>query len=141
MSYNLDSVKVKKCDLTIKRADLEKVLAGIKKSSRYDVPFDVKTSPISGVCKSCGQGIPSAPGSWTLSASEGGGLEGSVNGDTLTITNVKCYGSGSGGGWTDIIEPILAKTKGVFEAVLVWEGGDSLYRLKVKDGKMTQEDL
>lgn len=48
-------------------------------------------------------------------------------------------GSGTFYGW--ILRPALEESTGRLEAVLVWEGGDSIQRLQVNDGKIAESEI
>ena len=62
--------------------------------------------------------------------------------DTMLLVNeVTVYGEGSGTFMREIFTPALAKSTGVLEAVLIWEGGDTISRLVVEDGKVTESDI
>lgn len=68
-------------------------------------------------------------------------LVGTLDGDTLTITGFNMTGKGSGTFYAWILEPALKQSKGVLEAVLIWEGGDSINRIIVKDGEVKSEPV
>ena len=54
----------------------------------------------------------------------------------------KIYNAGEGSGhFADTLRGVLKKSTGYLEAVLVWEGGDSITRLIAKDGEVTEEDI
>lgn len=64
--------------------------------------------------------------------------------DTSEWIKIKdfCW-SGEGSGYTFdyLLECILPKSRGELNAVLIWEGGDSMERLVVKNGKVSREDV
>ena len=68
-------------------------------------------------------------------------LKGKIESNILICDDIKCFGEGSGTfkGW--ILEEALKESTGELEAVLVWEGGDSITRLKVKDGEISEIEI
>ena len=66
-------------------------------------------------------------------------IKGTLKDGIIHVTELEMYGEGSGTfkGW--ILDEALKQSKGELEAVLVWEGGDSITRLKVKDGVIILE--
>lgn len=56
----------------------------------------------------------------------------------FTITEFDMTGEGSGTFMEWILEPALKESTGHLEAVLVWEGGDSVERLVVNDGTVAK---
>lgn len=59
----------------------------------------------------------------------------------LHITEFEIYGEGSGTLMNWILEPALKQSTGELEAVLVWEGGDSITRLLVNNGELKSENV
>ena len=57
-------------------------------------------------------------------------IKGMLKGGVLTITDFNMTGEGSGTFYHWILEPALKESRGELEAVLVWEGGDSIQRLR-----------
>ena len=113
MGYNITGVRVKTCTLTNTKKELATV-GDIRYTENLqgDLYIDLCESSLSGV----------------------------VKGDTIEITNFQHSGEGSGYAYDKLIE-ILHLTKGSLDAVLVWEGGDSISHLTVKDGKVITENL
>lgn len=72
--------------------------------------------------------------------SEGFELRGKQDGNVLVVEYITSYGEGSGHTFDDL-EEILSESTGYLRAVLVWEGGDSITRLVVDNGKVTNEDI
>ena len=68
-------------------------------------------------------------------------LEGIVKDELVEITKIENYGEGSGNFYYDSLLDLLEKTKGELEVVMVWEGGDSISRLKVKDGVIEEAQI
>jgi hypothetical protein len=50
-------------------------------------------------------------------------------------------GQWSGHGWDFLVDEILPATKGAFNGIVVWEGGDSIKRLIVNDGAIEYTDV
>lgn len=124
MSYNIDTWKTKKLD------NLVIPLKAFYKHERKDWHPEVRyVSPqtnssevvISGGCEQ--------------------EIKGTVKDGVLTVTEFDITGEGSGTFYSWILEPALKESKGILEAVLIWEGGDSINRLTVKDGEVETEDI
>ena len=62
------------------------------------------------------------------------------DGDMLHVTEIDCSGEGSGRHY-DVLTDVFAKSTGTLVASLVWEGGDSITRLTVKDGVVSSENI
>ncbi len=65
-------------------------------------------------------------------------IKGILKDGAIHVTELQMYGEGSGTfkGW--ILDEALKQSTGELEAVLVWEGGDSITRLIVSDGVVTE---
>ena len=57
------------------------------------------------------------------------------------MTGFDMSGEGSGTFYNWILKPALKQSEGILEAVLIWEGGDSIQWLTVKAGKVTERDI
>lgn len=57
------------------------------------------------------------------------------------VTEFDMSGEGSGTFMEWILEPALKESIGFLEAVLIWEGGDTVERLTVKDGVVVTKTL
>jgi len=73
-------------------------------------------------------------------------LEGIVKGETeetaiLKVSDIDITGEGSGTFMSWILVPALKQSTGILEAVLIWEGGDSITRLSFNDGEFTEEEI
>ncbi len=68
-------------------------------------------------------------------------VQGILNPDTgmIEVTKLELCGEGSGMNYLKIILPALEKSSGRFSAILIWEGGDSVTRLEVNDGIVSDE--
>jgi len=75
--------------------------------------------------------------------SEGEGIVGvlSDKNKNILVSEISMYGQFSGHNYGDFLLPALKKSTGILEAVLIWEGGDSIARLTVKDGEVTEQDV
>ena len=62
-------------------------------------------------------------------------ISGQLSEGTLFVKTVEYSGEGSGWFWDKFLE-LLSASKGAYEAVVIWEGGDSIDRLIVDDGKV-----
>lgn len=73
----------------------------------------------------------------------GQSIQGILKDSALRVTSLDMSGEGSGTFLREILEPALKESTGGLEAVLIWEGGDSVTRLIVKDGVVANspEDL
>jgi len=60
---------------------------------------------------------------------------------TIKVSDIRVHYEGSGTFFYDVLLPALEKSSGRLEAVLVWERGDSISRLKVLDGVVTREQV
>lgn len=54
----------------------------------------------------------------------------------LSVTGLNLSGEGSGTFMNWILEPALEQSTGELEVFLIWEGGDSITTLTVKDGEV-----
>ena len=68
-------------------------------------------------------------------------LVGDVEFEVLSVKEIVIRGEGSGTAYDWIIKPALQKSRGVFRAVAIWEGGDSITRINVNDGVFTEEEV
>lgn len=59
----------------------------------------------------------------------------------IAISEISVWGEGSGTFHDEILLPALRQSRGVLEAVLVWEGGDSISRLIAEDGEVTETHI
>ena len=124
MSYNIDTWKTKKLK------NLEIPVEAFYRHPRKDwhpkqpVVVDVATMKVR-VNFPCG----------------GGEVEGVLKDGFIHVESIDLYSEGSGGFMVYVLEGALKESRGELEAVLVWEGGDSITRLSVKDGVVTEKEV
>ena len=131
MSYNITSFKLKNLALALPLTfDFQAWLASQPESA--------------GVrwCRDDGEGIQAnlARNTWTLPLS-GHELAGNIEGDKLVVTGLECYGEGSGHIYSDVVLPLFEDFKGSLQAIVVWEGGDTVNRLTIEDGNAKEEEI
>lgn len=68
-------------------------------------------------------------------------ITGKVTSGILEVTDIHIHGEGSGTSMNCIIEPALKNSEGELIASCVWEGGDLINRLIVKDGNIKWKDI
>lgn len=68
-------------------------------------------------------------------------VTGIVTDGILAVEDVEFHGEGSGTGMNWIWEPALAESTGELVVSCVWEGGDSINQLRVKDGNVEWVDI
>lgn len=113
MSYNIDTWEQIACTLTFPASVLD---------GEYDVIDDVE------------YGKPGASTDVTIRLqSEDGEIIGILAGDTFTVKAMCNRASRSGSSMDDLAE-LLEQSSGEYQALLVWEGGDSISLFSVTDG-------
>lgn len=122
MSYNVDAWTQIECSLTFPASLLD--------DEDLDIIEDVQYSR------------PTIDGTADVTAELGmnGELKGTLTGDVVTVTELQMVGEGSGSHFEDL-EAFLEQCAGTYQALLVWEGGDSISLLTVKDGAVECESL
>jgi len=68
-------------------------------------------------------------------------LTGILKDGMLTVTKFNMSGDGSGTFFGRILIPALKQSTGYLEAILVWEGGDSIEHLICDNGIITKQSL
>lgn len=63
-----------------------------------------------------------------------------VDGDNVRVTDISYYGEYSGTYW-DEFEELLTQSTGTLKARIVWEGGDSVEVVTIKNGVITRKEL
>ena len=118
MSYNLDNFKIKKLEnFKIAAKEFNKKVFGNPK-------IDLETNKIlfEGDCEVCE-------------------FEGILNNGLIEISNISIYGEGSGNFMCDYGNNLLKNSTGTLIATLVWEGGDTIERITIIDGKKETEEI
>jgi len=67
-------------------------------------------------------------------------IKGQLVSGSVVVDEIHNEGEGSGH-FADTLRCVLEESTGYLEAVLVWEGGDSITRLIVKDGEVTEVEI
>lgn len=68
-------------------------------------------------------------------------LRGATPEKALSATTLDCEGECSGNLFSDVILPLFAVFKGEFEAIVIWEHGDTVARVSVHDGTIEEKEL
>ena len=68
-------------------------------------------------------------------------IKGKVENGIFHVEDIKICGEGSGTGMNWIIEPALKDSTGELIASCIWEGGDSINQLIVKNGVIEWHDI
>ena len=68
-------------------------------------------------------------------------IKGTLKDDIIHVTDLEMDGEGSGHFRCMVLDKALRQSKGELEAILVWEGGDSITKLNVKDGVIEETEL
>lgn len=68
-------------------------------------------------------------------------IKGVLKEGLIYVTEFEMSGEGSGTFKHWILEGALKQSTGELEAVLIWEGGDSISRFKVKDGVIEESEI
>lgn len=119
VSYNIDTWKVKKLNgLTIP-------LASFFKHPRTDWHPDKEYDE---------------NGLLTLQMMESH-VKGRIKGGILHVTEIEIWGEGSGTVMSWLVEPALRDSRGELVASCVWEGGDSINQIIVKNGAVEWKDI
>jgi len=67
-------------------------------------------------------------------------LKGTLEGSVVNVIELEYGGEGSGHAWEKFKDMFRLST-GKFIASIVWEGGDAISRLIIKNGKVTEEEI
>jgi hypothetical protein len=59
----------------------------------------------------------------------------------IQVTSFEMHGEGSGTFWHEVLKQALEKSTGTLKAVRIWEDGDYIDRLSVKDGVITETEV
>lgn len=81
-------------------------------------------------------------GAFSIYGMDGTYIKGAIKGDGyIHVTEIQCYGEGSGSTYRKVLLPALEQSVGTLIVSCVWEGGDDLSRLTVRDGVVTEEEI
>lgn len=120
MSYNVDSFKVKRME------GLKLPLKSLYESKRSDWhPDEPELIGDNKVIITCGCGQE---------------IEAILEDGYLTVTKLNMSGEGSGSFIDYVLFEALKQSTGYLEAILIWEGGDSITRLIVDNGELSNEE-
>lgn len=119
MSYNIDTFKLKRLD------GLSFPVSALYKSPRKDWHPEREDTD---------DGVTVFTNMETV-------LRGTVENDIYHVTDISCYGEGSGTIMNEILEPAFIESTGHLVASCVWEGGDCINRLEVHDGTVSWVDI
>lgn len=127
MSYNISSWKTKKLDCL--RIPLEALQYSEDKKKRG---WKTKMS-----IEDFDEGVLKV----SVHISEIGGVTGTLLFDTkeIEVEQIAIMGEGSGTDYHELLIPALEKSTGELEAILIWEGGDSITFLRAASGTVTDE--
>lgn len=67
-------------------------------------------------------------------------IKGYLNDQILTVSDIYVCDEGSGTVFERVLTPVLKQSTGVLKALVTWEEGD-VFKLKVKNGKITEKEL
>ena len=119
MSYNIDTYKIKKLK------DFSFPVSALFESDRSDWHPHIEYGPNNSASFYAGEGE----------------IKGKIIDNNFHVTDFEVYGEGSGTFMDLILEPALKKSKGTLEASFVWEGGDSINKIRVNNGNVEWEDI
>jgi hypothetical protein len=134
MSYNITNIKVSKLSLRLPlRFDFQRWINGQpgldkngyeKTGRRWCIEDDTAIS------------VNLAEETWELSLMGGDKtIKGIIEGDAFVATELESWGGdGSGHLYSDVLLPLFEAFKGTLEAIAVWEEGDTIKRLNIRDG-------
>lgn len=124
MAYNIDTWKTKKLE------SLQINISEFTKNSDKNYHPDVKYTPIDSQLEVVISFIDSE-------------IKGVMAGNVVWITGINIRGEGSGTFMHEVFEPAFEPgyCTGELEAVLIWEGGDSVTRLKIDSEGFSNEQI
>ncbi len=69
-------------------------------------------------------------------------IKGIIEDDAFVVTALEHWeDDGSGILYSDVLLPLFKEFKGTLDAVVVWEGGDTVQRLAIHDGVVEEVDI
>jgi hypothetical protein len=126
MSYNITNWKQKKCEDFVLTAE------GINSLQQCDDDIQVL---LSGDLSTKGMPVR------IVGISEGFELTGRLTPENeLIVSELTSYGEGSGR-VNDSVLAALSQSRGFYQALLVWEGGDIVELITIKDGVIRHDDI
>lgn len=120
MSYNIDTWKTKKLENLV--IPLDSFFVSDRTDWHPEKIFD-------------------EDGSICLSLSQGEGVSGKLIDGQIHVESIELRGEGSGTEMNLIVEPALKTSTGELIVSMIWEGGDSINKIIVKDGDVKWEDI
>lgn len=121
MSYNIDTFKLKKVQMTLPKGfDIESF------SDRAFAPIKVSSNLEDWGYNESGEGFE---------------MKGEIEPNGFSVKEINCSGEGSGNDYDELLIPLFEKYKGNLEASMVWEGGDSLSKISIIDGEVKEEQI
>lgn len=120
MSYNIDTVKVKKLENFV--IPIKSLYESERKDWHPKQPalIDYESNRVI-IFMGCGQSI-----------------SGLVDNGNIKVEKMDLVGEGSGSLMYYVLKNAFEKSTGIFEAVMIWEHGDSVTKFCVEDGKVTE---
>jgi len=123
MGYNIDTVRVKKLENFI--IPLKSLYESERKDwlPKQPVIKDFETNEVQ-ISMGCGQTI-----------------EGILKDGNIHVSKMNISGEGSGSLMEIVLKNSFEKSSGSFEAVLIWEEGDSIECFKINEGIIVRENV
>lgn len=119
MTYNISNMRVKEIKMTITPEQMNAIVDG-----EHELVFDLDKSH------------------WHLNKNgEGFSMSGRMMDGNYEVEEINCSGEFSGTEWHEIVKPLLERTRAIFSALLVWEGGDIIERILVTAGNIEQQEV
>ena len=126
MSYNIDTCRIKRMENFI--IPLDSLYKTVREDYKPKKPILVSDDYDDGmevqIQMGCGQTIV-----------------GVLKNNMLHVTEMDITGEGSGSLMNMVLNPAFTDSKGIFEALMVWEGGDTIANYSVIDGVITEESV
>ena len=123
MSYNIDTVKLKKLEnFTIPLDSFYS--AKINKNWLPKLPVLINDDREISIQMGCGQEI-----------------RGTLKDGIVTVSRMLLAGEGSGHNLEEVLSLAFKDSKGYYEAVMIWEGGDSVTSYIVDNGVITEKNI
>jgi hypothetical protein len=68
-------------------------------------------------------------------------LSGTIKGDRYVVDEIDWRSDGSGTLYEDILLPLFREFQGSLEALVVWEGGDTVKQVNIQKGEISEVEL